>query len=86
MANKEKNIRVIKDAINPETAEVLAASLIKIADGFEALISQGELTEGAIVILLCGMPGMNNVSKREVAFILQNLKKLKSYYVRAKAK
>lgn len=81
-----KNIRVIKDEVNPETPEVLAASIIKIADAFNRLLATGELQESAIVALLKDMPGMQLVGKTEIRLVLQNLKKLKSYYVRSKPK
>ncbi len=77
-----RNIKVIKNQENPETPEVLASSLIKIADAFEKLLAGGELNEFAIVALLKDMPGMQNVGKTEIRLVLQNLKKLKSYYVR----
>lgn len=82
MANKAKNIRVKKDEVNPETPEVLAASLIRIADAFTAILEQGELKQEAIVSLLLGMD--SNLRKGEVIRVLENLTKLKSYYVRSK--
>lgn len=81
-----RNIKVVKDKDNPETPEVLASSLIKIADAFEKLLAGGELNEFAIVALLKDMPGMQNVGKTEIRLVLQNLKKLKSYYVRSTKK
>jgi hypothetical protein len=77
-----RNIKVIKNEENPETPEVLATSLIKIADAFEKLLAGGALNEYAIVALLRDMPGMQTVGKTEIRLVLQNLKKLKSYYVR----
>ena len=87
MARKHTNIRVKKDEINPETPEILAASLIRIADAFTALLEQGELKTEAIVALLLDHPEVRNkVSKRDITLVLENLAKLKSYYVRAKPK
>jgi hypothetical protein len=80
-----RNIRVKKDEENPESPEVLASSLIKIADAFEKLLAGGALNEAAIVALLKDMPGMQTVGKTEIKLVLQNLKKLKSYYVRRPA-
>lgn len=77
-----RNIKVIKNQENPESPEVLASSLIKIADAFEKLLAGGELNEFAIIALLKDMPGMQSVGKTEIRLVLQNLKKLKSYYVR----
>ena len=79
-----KNIKVIKNETNPETPEILAASLIKIADAFERLMHTKDLTDHAIIALLKDMPGMQNVGKTEIRLVLDNLKRLKSYYVRKK--
>ena len=77
-----RNIRVIKNEDNPETPEVLAASIVKIANAFEKLMTS-ELKQSALVALLRDMPGMAGVGKGEVDLILSNLKKLKSYYIRS---
>ncbi len=82
---KAQNIRVVKNEDNPETPEILAASIIKIADAFEKLMATKELTDNAIVALLKDMPGMQNVGKTEIRLVLDNLRKLKGYYVRKKA-
>lgn len=85
--NKKSHIRIKKDEVNPETPEILAASLIKIASAFEALLNQGELTQSAIVALLLDMPDVRNkVSKQTIGTVLDNLKLLRSYYVRSKPK
>lgn len=76
-----KNVRVIKNEVEPESPAVLASSIIKIADGVEKLMTT-ELRQDALVALLRDMPGMQGIGKREVHLILNNLKKLKSYYVR----
>lgn len=76
------NIRIKKNEETPESPEILAASLIKIADSFEKLMGQKEgLTQDGIVALLFNMRG-NTVGKVEIRVILENLKRLKSYYVR----
>jgi hypothetical protein len=77
-----RNIKVKKNNENPETPEVLASSIIKIADAFEKLMMKKELTDGAIIALLRDMPGMQGIGKTEIRLILSNLKKLKGYYVR----
>lgn len=76
-----RNIKVIKNEENPETPEVLAASIIKIAEAFEKLMTQ-ELRQSALVALIKDMPGMQLVGKTEIRLVLENLKKLRSYYVR----
>ena len=76
-----RNIKVKKNEENPETPEVLAASIIKIASAFEQLLT-GPLRQDAIVALLLNMRGMAGVGKREAELILDNLKRLKGYYIR----
>lgn len=77
-----KNIKVLKNEANPETPEILAASIITIAGAFERLMSSKALTDKAIIALLKDMPGMQNVGKTEIRLVLDNLKRLKGYYVR----
>ena len=75
-------IKIIKNKEKPETPEVLAEAIIRIADGFDKLLST-RINERAITQLLLGMPGMSGqVSKRKVMLILRNLKTLKGYYIR----
>ena len=76
-----RNIKVIKSTDNPETPEVLASSIIKIASAFEKLMTS-ELKMSALVALLRDMKGMAGIGKGEVELVLENLKKLKSYYIR----
>jgi hypothetical protein len=78
-----RNIKVIKNEENPETPEVLAASIIQIGSAFEKLLNT-ELTERAVVALLKDMPGMQNIGKTEIRLVLSNLKRLKGYYIKAK--
>ena len=77
------NIKVKKNKDNPETPEVLAESLIRIADGFDYLLKTS-LTTNAIIVLLRAMPGMSQISGRDINLVLTNLPRLKGYYVRKK--
>lgn len=81
---KNNNIKVIKDSENPETPEVLASSLIKISEAFERFAREPGITQEGLIALLQNMKGMNAVGKREITLVLENLKRLKSYYVRNK--
>lgn len=67
--NKDKkasNIKIIKNEENPETPEILAASLIKISNAFEQLRKPGGLDDDAICALLKNMKGMTEVSKKMI--------------------
>ncbi len=75
------NIKIKKNEENPESKEVLAEAIIKIASGFEQLLNT-QLKEQAIVQLLMGMSGMAGVSKSQITLILGNLKRLKAWYIK----
>ena len=80
--NKAQNIKIIKNEENPETPELLAASLIKISDAMEKLSSVGNLDNDALAALLLNMKGMSQVNRTSVMLVLENLPKLKGYYIR----
>lgn len=82
MATKKRknNIRVIKDAVNPETPEILAASIINISDSLNEMRKTG-LTDDAIATLVSGMRG-TKVTKTDVLLVIDGLARLKSYYVK----
>lgn len=74
-------IRIKKDELNPETPEVLAASIIKIGTALERLMSD-DLNPEALVALIKYMPGMAQTSVTDIRMVLKKLKELKGYYVR----
>lgn len=79
---KHQNIKVIKNEEKPETPEILAASLIKISEAFEKLTGKGNLDNDAVACLLQNMKGMREVSKSDIKMVLENIPRLKSYYIR----
>jgi len=80
--NRVNNIRVIKDVVEPETPEILAATIITIGESLKKLASVGGLTDEALVALICGMRGNSALRKEDVALVLDGLHRLKSYYIR----
>jgi hypothetical protein len=76
-----QNIKIIKNDVDPETPELLADSIVRISKAFQQLATQG-LTQNAIIVLLKGMKGMNEVSVVSIRLVVENLPKLASYYVR----
>jgi hypothetical protein len=77
------NIKVIKDVENPETPEILAASLIKIGEAMERLQQKGGLDDDAIAALIVNMRGMTGkIGKNDVRLVMDGLARLKSYYIR----
>ena len=82
VVKRKNNIKVIKDPIDPETPEILAASIIKIGDAMEQLTKADGLTDDAVVSLICSMKGNYGLRKDDVHLILDSLHRLKSYYIR----
>ncbi len=68
----------IKVQHGDEPFEVVAASIVKLADGFQAMIDSG-LTQRAIILLLHDATGVN---KKEIVKILEAAPKLAERYVR----
>lgn len=79
---KAQNIKVIKDELKPETPEILAASLIQISDAMVRLAGKGNLDNKAIAVLVRSMPNSSHLSTQDILLVLENLPKLKGYYIR----
>lgn len=80
--SKAQNIKVIKDEVKPETPEILAKALIQIGDAMQKLAGSGNLTNDAIAALIQNMRGCSHLSKSDIVLVLENLTRLKSYYIR----
>ena len=76
-----KNIRIVKNDENPESAELLAQSVISVADGFEKLLNT-PLNRKAIVLLVRGVIGESKITKNQVELVLDALPRLKGWYVK----
>lgn len=79
---KARNIKIIKNEEKPETPELLASSLIQISNAMAKLAGQGNLTNTAIALLLKGMPNCSQLAREDILLVLENMPKLKSYYIR----
>lgn len=79
---RTNNIRVIKDPVEPETPEVLAASIVSISESMQRLCGVGGLSHEAVASLICNMRGNSHLNKTEVMLVLEGLGRLKSYYIR----
>lgn len=81
---KHQNIKVIKSEEKPETPEILAKALIQISDAMIKLAGAGGLSNTAIAILIKGLPNCSHLAKDDILMVLENLPRLKSYYIRNK--
>jgi hypothetical protein len=59
----------------------LAANIIKVAEGFEKLLTS-PLNDRAIIVLLHDAIGAGNISKNQIRLVLDNLRKLKAWYIK----
>lgn len=75
-------INLVKSEIEPEPMEIIAASIIRISDGFERLINSG-LNERALCVLLKDMTG---ISMADISRVLTALPELKKQFTRLPAK
>jgi hypothetical protein len=74
-------IKIIKDENNPEPVELLAKSIIEVAEGFEKL-KKSKLTQRAIIVLLQDGIGPSKINKQQIALVLDNLPRLKAWYIK----
>jgi hypothetical protein len=75
------HIKIKKNTENPESAELLAANIIKVAEGFEKLLNT-PLNQRAIEALLRDYIGTTKITKKQLRLVLQALPRLKSWYVK----
>lgn len=73
-----KNIEVKLNEEQPESTEIIAASIIKISDGFSRLLRSG-LNERALLVLIKDHTG---VAMHEVKKVMDCLPRLKEIYCR----
>lgn len=76
-----KNIKIVKNEQNPESTELLAKSIILVADGMKKILD-GPLNMEAIVVLLQNKLGPTNISKGQIKLVLFNLPRLKAWYIK----
>jgi len=76
---KNQTVTIKTDVENPEPLELIAKSIIEIADAFDK-INQSNLKRRAILILIKDITGLG---MREIEQILDVGPKLKSYYIKS---
>ena len=75
------HVKIKKSEDNPESTELLAANIIKVAEGFEKLL-KSPLNDRALIVLLHDAIGQGNISKSQIRLVLDNLRKLKAWYIK----
>lgn len=78
-------VHIERDERDPkQSVAVIANSIVKISNAFEDMQRAG-LTQKAIVVLVQNMPGMNEVTRTDIKLVLDNLPRLKAWYVTSAA-
>lgn len=76
------NIKIKKSEENPESAELLAQSIIQVADGFNKVLKTPLTRRGLIVLLHDGI-GAAKITKAQISLVLDALPRLKGWYIKS---
>jgi hypothetical protein len=76
------NVKIKKTEGAEESAELLAASIVQVSDGFEALMKAG-LNRSALRVLIRNGIGWNKITGDQVDLVLDALPRLKGWYIRS---
>jgi hypothetical protein len=77
----KKNIHIKKNEAQPESAELLASSIVQVADGFKKVLSS-PLSQRALIVLIQDAVGGSNISKSQIKLVLEALPRLKGWYIK----
>lgn len=75
------HIKVKKDEETPESVELLAKSIIQVAEGFEKFLNSS-LNQRALEVLLHDGIGTAKITKSQIRLVLEALPRLKGWYIR----
>lgn len=76
-----KNIRIKKDEIAPESAELLAKSVIMVAEGYKQVL-ESPLKQRGLIVLLHDIIGTSNITKSQIKLVLEALPRLRAWYIK----
>ena len=76
-----KNIKIKKDKENPESVELLAKSILQVAEGFQKVLNSPLKERGLIVLLHDGI-GTAKINKAQIKLVLEALPRLKGWYLK----
>lgn len=80
MAAASPQVKIAKSEV-PESAELLASSIVQVSEASKALLDAG-LTEDALVTLLHRFIGVTNISRKQIELVLNALPRLRGWYVK----
>lgn len=76
-----KNVRIKKTEGAEESAELLAKSIVQVAEGFEALTKAGLNRSGLRTLIRNGI-GWNKITGEQIDMVLDALPRLKAWYIK----
>lgn len=74
-------VKIKKNPENPESAELLAQSVIQVAEGFQKILNT-PLNRRALIILLQDGIGATKITKGQIELVLDALPRLKGWYIK----
>ena len=75
------NIKIKKTEEAEESVELLAKSVVQVAEGFERM-KNSPLTQRGLIVLLQDGIGTTKISKGQIRLVLEALPRLKGWYVK----
>jgi len=84
-AASTKQITVKVNEQNPEPLDILAKSIIEVAEGFNK-INNSKLTRKSIILLLQNAIGPTNITQRQISDVLDYGPKLGGLYLKPETK
>ena len=75
------NIKVKKTEGAEESTELLASSIVKVAEGFQKALGS-PLKERGLIVLLHDAIGTAKISKQQIRLVLEALPRLKAWYIK----
>lgn len=76
-----KTIKIKKNEEAPESVELLARSIVQVAEGFQKILATPLRERGLIVLLHDGI-GQGKISKSQIKLVLEALPRLKAWYIK----
>lgn len=76
-----KNIKIKKNEENPESVELLAQSILQVAEGFQRVLNSPLRERGLIVLLHDGI-GTAKITKAQIKLVIEALPRLKGWYLK----
>jgi hypothetical protein len=78
-----KIISIKKNEEMPESVELLAQSVVQVAEGMQKVLNSS-LSQRALIVLLHDGIGQSKITKSQIKLVIEALPRLKGWYVRNK--